>query len=463
MQAMSAGALQGDEFRSIAENIPVLMDVLAKQLGVTRGELKKLGAEGKITTDIMIKGLETFGPEAKRTFESADATFSQTMTVWKNHAVEFLGDTVNIARALKDWRAATADLRNAEMDQMQVMARSNEAMGALASRWDQLTAAEYAAIKASQQSIDINNRLAFSLGKLAEMMQVINGIKFVDPWGDARSGWERFKDRVADKATIVYQALSKHADDYAAAAKRAADETGRIADAFAKMQRSPIKAVLGSELGGQDAYQRYVEAEVERLSRPPEPDLEADLRAFEARQKPRSSPLHDMWMRELDQMQRANEQFASDARETFQDIGQSLVDAAFRAEISWDHMLRSVALNMTKLLAMQAMRSQGLDTSLLGGLRLPGFASGGSFMVAGHGGTDTTPVAFMATPGERVTVETPGPQNGPGAGSPAPVSIAIHLDERDAARAMETPEGQRVIVKVIKRMYPQLRSELLGR
>lgn len=40
----------------------------------------------------------------------------------------------------------------------------------------------------------------------------------------------------------------------------------------------------------------------------------------------------------------------------------------------------------------------------------PGFASGGSFMVGGPSGTDRTPVSFMASRGERVTVETPDQQ-----------------------------------------------------
>lgn len=40
----------------------------------------------------------------------------------------------------------------------------------------------------------------------------------------------------------------------------------------------------------------------------------------------------------------------------------------------------------------------------------PGFASGGSFVVGGSGGVDTTPVGFWATKGERVTVETEAQQ-----------------------------------------------------
>jgi len=36
-----------------------------------------------------------------------------------------------------------------------------------------------------------------------------------------------------------------------------------------------------------------------------------------------------------------------------------------------------------------------------------GFQHGGSFIVGGSGGTDKTPVSFMATRGERVSIETP--------------------------------------------------------
>lgn len=41
-------------------------------------------------------------------------------------------------------------------------------------------------------------------------------------------------------------------------------------------------------------------------------------------------------------------------------------------------------------------------------LGLPGFATGGSFMVGGNGGTDSQLVAFKATPGEHVQISTPG-------------------------------------------------------
>lgn len=57
-QALGAGALAGDEFRSISEAAPALLVVLEEQLGVTRAELKKLSEQGKLTSAEIIKALK---------------------------------------------------------------------------------------------------------------------------------------------------------------------------------------------------------------------------------------------------------------------------------------------------------------------------------------------------------------------------------------------------------------------
>lgn len=56
-QALGSGRLQGDEFRSIAEQVPGILRLVSKEMGVTVGELKQLGSEGKITSDILINAL----------------------------------------------------------------------------------------------------------------------------------------------------------------------------------------------------------------------------------------------------------------------------------------------------------------------------------------------------------------------------------------------------------------------
>lgn len=56
-QALGSGRLQGDEFRSIAEQVPGVLRLVAKEMNVTVGELKQLGSDGKITSDILINAL----------------------------------------------------------------------------------------------------------------------------------------------------------------------------------------------------------------------------------------------------------------------------------------------------------------------------------------------------------------------------------------------------------------------
>jgi len=63
-QALGSGRLQGDEFRSMAENVPMLMKAIGDEMGVPIGRLKELASEGKITSDIIIRALKKASDEA---------------------------------------------------------------------------------------------------------------------------------------------------------------------------------------------------------------------------------------------------------------------------------------------------------------------------------------------------------------------------------------------------------------
>lgn len=56
-QALGAGALRGDEFNSVAEQAPRLMQALADGIGVPVSALKSLAAEGKLTADVVTEAL----------------------------------------------------------------------------------------------------------------------------------------------------------------------------------------------------------------------------------------------------------------------------------------------------------------------------------------------------------------------------------------------------------------------
>lgn len=52
-QAMASGALRGDEFNSVNEAAPRLMQALEAALGKTRGELRQMAEQGKLTADVV--------------------------------------------------------------------------------------------------------------------------------------------------------------------------------------------------------------------------------------------------------------------------------------------------------------------------------------------------------------------------------------------------------------------------
>lgn len=86
-QGLASGQLQGDEFRSIAENAPMIENIIAKTMGVSRGELKKLASEGKITADVIKNAIMTNMPEIEKQFESLPKTWGDHMQSIKNKAI----------------------------------------------------------------------------------------------------------------------------------------------------------------------------------------------------------------------------------------------------------------------------------------------------------------------------------------------------------------------------------------
>lgn len=56
-QGLASGVLQGEELRSIREQAPLAAQAIARELGVSIGELKNLAAEGKVTTDVVLSAL----------------------------------------------------------------------------------------------------------------------------------------------------------------------------------------------------------------------------------------------------------------------------------------------------------------------------------------------------------------------------------------------------------------------
>ena len=97
-QALGSGRLAGDEFRSVSEQVPTVLAPIAEELGVTIGELKKLAADGELTSDVVLRALGRIG----------------------NEGSEFLKKLLenDPTQVFKDFNNATEDLSRAFGDQL---------------------------------------------------------------------------------------------------------------------------------------------------------------------------------------------------------------------------------------------------------------------------------------------------------------------------------------------------------
>ncbi|AKU43038.1 tail length tape measure protein [Rhodobacter phage RcTitan] len=94
-QAFNAGRLSGDEFRSVSENMPIVLDALARSMGVPVGALKELGSEGKITSEQLIAALDLIEAEVDASFAKTVPTMAQAFVVLRNSATQFFGEFNN--------------------------------------------------------------------------------------------------------------------------------------------------------------------------------------------------------------------------------------------------------------------------------------------------------------------------------------------------------------------------------
>lgn len=94
-QAMGANVVQGDEFRSIAENAPILLELVAKRLGVLPGQLKELASEGKITGEVMFDAMTQNVDILEDMAKKMPLTMSQAFQVAKNNYKKHVDDMMN--------------------------------------------------------------------------------------------------------------------------------------------------------------------------------------------------------------------------------------------------------------------------------------------------------------------------------------------------------------------------------
>ena len=94
-QALASGVLRGDEFNSVAEQAPILMDLIAKEMGVTSNAVRELAKDGKITADVVYNAVAKATDSLSAMSAKMPTTVSQALQVIKNEYNYLIDDIMN--------------------------------------------------------------------------------------------------------------------------------------------------------------------------------------------------------------------------------------------------------------------------------------------------------------------------------------------------------------------------------
>ena len=83
-QAMSMGVLRGQEFRSVQQGMPTMIDYLAKHLGKTKAQIKEMADQGKLTAGVVKAAMFGAADDINKKFESMPKTLGQIGVSIKN-------------------------------------------------------------------------------------------------------------------------------------------------------------------------------------------------------------------------------------------------------------------------------------------------------------------------------------------------------------------------------------------
>ena len=90
-QGFAAGALRGQEFMSVQEQAPVILETVRKGLGLTQAQLKELAVEGGLTNKVFIEGFFKGLGGLEAQFGKLPVTIEQSMTQIKNSLMKAVG------------------------------------------------------------------------------------------------------------------------------------------------------------------------------------------------------------------------------------------------------------------------------------------------------------------------------------------------------------------------------------
>lgn len=256
-QAFGKGKLDGDEFRTVMEAMPLVQRAIADEMGVTIGALQDLAQQGKITANIMIDAMLNAQKKLAEQSEGMQWTVGQSFLLLRNSLSMIIG-ILNMASGV------TAKLS----DGMRWLATNIDkviaAVGALITvflvyRATMISVAAVQAIVAAAQTIKMFYELATAVRSMADAMLLAQwaGKGFVGIVATLAAmgvGWLAYKKFAGDiaeatkKWTEANSDLTKGIGEFTAIEDKAAQKTrDKIEDMKREAYQSAVLAGLSKE------------------------------------------------------------------------------------------------------------------------------------------------------------------------------------------------------------------------
>lgn len=116
-QGIASDRFSGEEFRSVAENAPVLLRGIADALGVNIGRLREMAHAGELTAQVVTEAILTSSAAIDTAFTKMTPTVAQAWTLVTNAIIRYTGEsdqayglTENMAKALAGLAANFEDV-----------------------------------------------------------------------------------------------------------------------------------------------------------------------------------------------------------------------------------------------------------------------------------------------------------------------------------------------------------------
>jgi tape measure domain-containing protein len=247
-QGLASGALRGDEFNSVAEQAPEILRAVAKETGMTIGELREFAAEGGITSELLIKSLENYQETVDRVYGKTSATISQSLTVANNNVIKYVENNEKLRSLAGVVGDAIIALSN-KIDQMAAAASAVAAVVGVALVGSLLKSGA-AFVSATAQSIAYQAALARMAGVSATAAAATTALGaatsfLLGPWGLLITALGAGAAAFAFAGDSAEEATGKM-DEQAAAVSKLADKytklsSGNLAQTYADAQMQAIK------------------------------------------------------------------------------------------------------------------------------------------------------------------------------------------------------------------------------